>query len=404
MRLPRARLRSVPHRDLKMGWPINIGETMQPEARPSWQLWAALFVCLIGASVAWAVWSWPSGKPVDARFWLRSATPLLVGCVLLGLWINRYDQSVAASVANEEATENTRLQWQQWAQRALRVVACAAITPECALVAAMTSVPPTAAASPHKGRTFHGWPDGDKIDPLQWALEQLARQLDEIHPNWSTQVQSIHVQADADAAHIERAWQDAQSVWTQRPSTANVVPLVAGDWNDMFDEPNASPRLFVAVQTWPSSREPRDFSELAVALLVSGDHYPNHSLATPALRIGRPMATSAETLDADLAMLFDYAGADRTNVAGIWLTGISADASGAMSNMLSPSEAEAVPSYPVDHYLARAHTAQYWFGLVAAAEACRQGNGNPQLAIAHAENGLTVHLIAASQTNDHLAA
>lgn len=180
-----------------MDWPIKTGEIVTPEVCPSWKSWTLLFACLTGLCVAWAVWSWPHGKPVDTLFWLRAAvTPLLAGGVLLGLRINRYEHSLAASIASEEATRQTRLEWEQWAQRALRVTGCVAITPERELVTSMTAIPPTATASPHKGRKFHGWPDDCKIEPLQWAFEQLALRLNEVHKGWSAHVRSIHVQCD----------------------------------------------------------------------------------------------------------------------------------------------------------------------------------------------------------------
>jgi hypothetical protein len=374
-----------------MGWPIHVGEPVQPEARPSWKRWALLFVGLAGVGAAWAVWSWPHGKPVDLRFWLRAAvTPLLVGCVLLGLRLNRYEQSVAASVAHDEATGQTKHKWQQWAQQALTVTACASITPERDLVAAMSSVPPVATASPHKGRKFHDWPDDGKTDPLQWAFEQLARRLDQVRPDWHGCVRSVHVQGDFEPERIESAWRGALAV-VQRPSLAPVARFDVRDWENMFDEPDARPRLFVGVQAWSFSREPLDFSELAVALLVSGSSATG-SVATPAAWIGRPMPTSTEMLDADLAMLLNYSEIDPGTIGRVWFTGVPPDFPGTMKLSASLSHGSTgVSSYLIDHYLGPAHIAQYWFALAAASEI--QANGNPQLVIGHAAKGLTIHLI-----------
>uniref|UniRef100_E1TAM7 Transmembrane protein n=1 Tax=Burkholderia sp. (strain CCGE1003) TaxID=640512 RepID=E1TAM7_BURSG len=374
-----------------MGWPIIAGETVQPESGLSWKPWMLLFACLTGACIAWAVWSWPHGKSIDIRFWLRAVvTPLLLGCVLLGLRINRYEQSVAASVASQEATEKTRLEWQKWAQRTLRVIACATISPEQKLAAAMTATPPTATASPHKGRKFYGWPDDGKTDPLQWACEQLIRQLSEVHPGWQTHVRSVHVQSDATAEDIECAWQAAMVASGLSQSAARVVPFEMSDWHDMFEELDPRPRLFVAVQTWPSSREPQNFSELATALLVSGDDGKNDCDA-PAARIGRPMTISAETLDEDLAMLFEYAGTNTETITRVWLSGVSADLAGSMAVRISSGGDGPVASYDIDHYLGAAHIAQYWFGLIAAAEL--GGKSTSELFVGHTANALILHLI-----------
>lgn len=384
-----------------MGWPIKTGGTIEPGARPSWKLWALLLGCLAAAGAAWAVWSWPKGKPVDMRFWLRAAiTPLLAGCVLLGLRINRHEQSIAASVANEEATEKTKAEWRQWAQRALNVIACAAVTPERDCVVSMTSTPPTAIASPHEGRKFHNWQDDGKTEPLQWAFEQLMRGLDSALPNWHGCVRSIHVQAEFEMASIECAWRDA--AFAQERALPVPVRFDANDWERMFDEPDAGPQLFVAVQAWPASREPRQFSELAVALLVSGKDAKGVN-SVPTALIGRPMPLTDDTLDTDLAMLCDYCEVESSAMSSAWLTGVPSDFSGTLTQAMSRSDdSEDFVSYPIDHCLGPAHIAQYWFALAAAAQS--QRSRPPQLTVARVAKGLIVHLVTGPQATHQLIA
>lgn len=383
-----------------MAWPINVGETVHPGTRPSLKLFALLFVCLTGACAAWAVWSWPHGAPVDMRFWLRAAvTPMLIGCTLLGLRINRYEQSVAASVASEESSAQTKVEWKAWTQRAIDVIACAAITPEQDLVAAMTSVPPTATASPHKGRKFHDWPDDGKPDPTQWAFEQLIRKLDEVLPEWRGCVQSVHVEGDLETERLRSAWLGALVV-VQCPVAAPVFRFDASDWDSLFDEHAAGLRLFMAIQAWPFSREPQGFSELAVALLVSGREAKG-TAATPLASIGRPMTTSTDTLDADLATLVDYCDIAPDAIGHLWFTGAPSGFPGALASSASLSSGAAgISSYSVDHHLGPAHIAQYWFALAAATEI--QVNGRPQLVVGQTDKGLTVHLITGRQAAHHV--
>jgi hypothetical protein len=335
------------------------------------------------------------------RFWLRAAvTPLLAGCVLLGLRINRHEQSIAASVANEEAAGKTKAEWRQWAQRALNVMACAAITPERDCVASMTSVPPTATASPHRGRIFHAWPEEAKTDALQWAFEQLMRGLDSVLPHWPACVRSIHIQAEFETARIQSAWRDAAFALRRTPAVP--VQFDESDWERMFDEPDAAPRLFVGVQTWPASREPQQFSELAVALLVSGRDAKG-ATAIPAAWIGRPMSTSGETLHTDLAMLFEYSEIDSSTVGSAWLTGVPSDFHGTLTQAMSRSnDSGDFSAYRIDHYLGPAHIVQYWFALAAAAKS--QGSGRPQLTVAEAAKGWVVHLVTGSQATHQLIA
>ena len=382
-----------------MGWPVKVGGPLEPQAPPSWKYWLVLGILLVGAGAALAIWLWPHGRPVDVRFWLYAVvTPLLIYITLLGLRISHHEQSVAASIANEEATAQTQSEWQIWAQRTLNVLAHASVTPEAEFAAAVIAMPPIATVSPHKGRKFCGWPDDGKTDALQWAFEQLIRLLDGVLPDWLKRVHSIHVQGDFGAGRIEAAWCDALALM-EHSSRLPVTRFDPADFDGMFDEPDAKPRLFVAVQTWPASREPQHFSELAVALLLTADKGTRKD-ETPMVSISRPMHTSAEELDADLSMLFKYTQTHRASVKRVWCSGVPANFSGLL-DLSEPSSGESpgFASYMIDHYLGPAYVAQRWLSLAVATEAL--GSDGPQLVASHTDSGLVLHLISGRQA-DHL--
>ncbi|SAK73756.1 hypothetical protein AWB75_04058 [Caballeronia catudaia] len=327
------------------------------------------------------------------EFWaLLIGVPFIACCFIFGVALNRWEREKVD--AEEGAREQERLMdlWRLWSSRHLRVATSVAVMP----VPASTFGELGGDLPVNKDRSKGlGWKvDNSANERYSRVLTELASRLKKSFENrreitvellYSETPDRIKVFSDELKAALGVTAPGVRFTMNSDASTR------CAQWiTDQVDRLNDVTTLVVAAQSWPDEESPGVFTEGVAALLLEPNVSRDRSRANrnaadddtslKANHVSRPMTTTADTLEADIAQMLEMLEmqAAPSRPTHLWHTGCDAALSSAIQSAMKADPKNPVIERSFDYVVGLPGPATSWIMLATALEVAPQGSP-PQL-------------------------
>ncbi|NHB63751.1 hypothetical protein [Photorhabdus sp. RW14-46] len=295
-----------------MSWPIPEIPELKAVAPLRYRLWfIILLLILIVGTLVYAVLKDTTDFYHAAIY--SSLPSFLVWLLLFGAVLNRYEQYCAAAYAWEEASAETRFQWQQWSRKQLAVIGNIILTPEQQGIAPLLGDAEEIPAFPEQGRAL-SLPSSDR----RQLLAKMDQDFEQQCPGYRSLLRQIYIASDDHASYESAIYQQ----WK-----ISILPIINRDEIDkLYDEDDFEGLIMViAFQCWPSENNKKAYSEFVSAQLFSSTKFATQEKLTVLAGMGRTLPSLPGEIIKDLQILFEYNRIDKNNMRHLWITGVTND-------------------------------------------------------------------------------
>lgn len=293
-----------------MAWPIPDIPEQKIIRAPKYGLWMTVLVIMLTVGIISSLWVW--NVTTFAKAFFYGALPaFLCWLCLFGVVLNRYEQSVIATLNWNSETEHTKAEWQAWSRRQLAVVGNILLSPEengmDALLGELDEVP----AFPKKTRPLFG--DPHSVPEL---MKEIDQRLEQQYPGYRYLMHSIYVFQGA-GRFEEKKNQAIFEQWGIMPVLIQSIEPVESFYDSKeFD----GPILIICLQDWLAQKAGQSSELISAQLITSPAFARQHDLPVIA-GLTRMMPLQPGQLVNELDMLFEYNQPDKQKLKYVWLTG-----------------------------------------------------------------------------------
>ncbi|NHB90309.1 hypothetical protein [Photorhabdus tasmaniensis] len=295
-----------------MSWPIPEIPELKAVAPLRYRLWFIILLLILVAGTLVYAFLKDTTDFVHAAIY-SSLPSFLVWLMLFGAALNRYEQYCAAAYAWEEASVETRFQWQQWSRKQLAVVGNLILTPEQQGMASLLGDSKDIPVVPHRGRALFCSSKNNRQ-----LLDEIDRELEKQCPNYRDFLHRIYV-----ASASSDDWLSYQSSVYQQWDLLPIQAENRDEIDKLYKEAAFEGLIMVlACQRWPPGSDKKAYSEFVSAQLLSSTEFATQKKLNVFAGMGRPLPSLPGEITKDLPILFEYNRIDKTRMRHLWVTGV----------------------------------------------------------------------------------
>lgn len=293
-----------------MAWPIPDIPEQKITRAPRYGFWVTVLVIMLTVGIISSLWVWNVTTYAKAFFY--GALPaLLCWLCLFGVALNRYEQSVIATLNWNSETEHTKAEWRAWSRRQLAVVGNVLLSPEengmDALLGELDEVP----AFPKKARPLFGAPLS-----VPARMKEIDQRLEQQYPGYRYLMHTVY-SLQGPGRFEEQSNQAIFEQWGIMPvSIQSMEPIESFYDSKEFD----GLILIICLQDWPAQQAGQSSELISAQLIASPAFARQHDLPVIA-GLTRMMPLQPGQLVNELDMLFEYNQPDKQKLKYVWLTG-----------------------------------------------------------------------------------
>ncbi|WP_313079754.1 hypothetical protein [Atlantibacter sp.] len=293
-----------------MAWPIpDIPEKKSYPAPKFWFWIIALIMMLItGAISSIKIWNVATYANV---FFYGILPAFFLWLCFFGVVLNRYEQSLVASLAWDLETERTKAEWRRWSRRQLAIVGNVLFSPEEKGMETLLGEPDKVPAYPKKARSLFLSPHSFPV-----LMKETDRELELQYPGYRHFLHSIYILHSPDGFDEYRNELIFQQ-WNLIPTSIYSTETLGS-----FYDTNISDGLILllCLQVWPVG-SPGQSSEFISAQLIASTSFACQPSVPVIGGITRIMPLKPGELIKGLDMLFEYIQPDKNSLEYVWLLG-----------------------------------------------------------------------------------
>ncbi|NHB88430.1 hypothetical protein [Photorhabdus tasmaniensis] len=296
-----------------MSWPIPEIPELKPVAPLRYKLWFIILLLILVAGTL--VYTFLKDTTDFVHAALYSSLPsFLVWLMLFGAALNRYEQYCMAAYAWEEASAETRFQWQQWSRKQLAVVGNIILTPEQQGMASLLGDSKDIPACPHRGRALFS-----PLRDIPQLLDKIDQDFEKQCPGYRYLLRKVYL-AESPSIDLSRYQELISQRWkVQRVNIANRDEI-----DKLYNEATFEGLIMViALQLWPAKDDREAYSEFVSAQLFSSTKFATQKKLNILAGMVRPLPSLPGEIIKDLHVLFEYNRIDKNNMKHLWVTGIT---------------------------------------------------------------------------------
>lgn len=293
-----------------MAWSIPDIPEKKPLPEPKYGFWMIILILMLITGSTLSIWGLEVKSYTKILFY-GVLPAFFVWVCLVGIVLNRYEQSLLASRAWNLQTVRTKDEWRRWSRRQLAVVGNVLFSPEEkgmeALLAALDKVP----AYPKKARPLF-----DSSHSFASLIKDIDQELERQCPGYRHFLHSIY-SFQAPDRFDEFRHNSIYQQWDLAPTPVYSTEFISS----FYDEENADGLILIlCLQDWPT-RSVEQSSEFVSAQLIAPPTFARqHSLPVIA-GITRMMPLEVGKLINELEMVFEYIQPDKQSLEYVWLWG-----------------------------------------------------------------------------------
>ncbi|KQR74152.1 hypothetical protein ASG35_20395 [Burkholderia sp. Leaf177] len=365
---------------------------------PGWLL-AALFILVQAIGAATRIYTWPKGQPALVPDFLIGliVIPWLFWFGVCGALFFAYLQDQNRAIWWNYLSDEHETGWRQWTQTRIIVVDSVVLSPEPELAERMLKLEGTLPDNPGKALLLPEPEVRQGGSRLQSVFDQLLTPLVPALTRMKRAEQlEIVYQTDRenDIVHLRAAWGRLSLPHTptfQWLAPHAISPL-NGPW---FAVRPPECRIVLACQLHAPDVA-AEFSEVAVALLLTSAKFAARTKIRPQALIFRPITADFSTAEQALTTLLSAEQTPVGKLRHVWSSHLNKITAHSVAAALNDSGLK-IEHHDIDKAIGKGGPANRWLAQALASEMVQHGQGAQLVAVPHA-NGVAWNLLASDPT------
>ncbi|MCC8457055.1 MULTISPECIES: hypothetical protein [Photorhabdus] len=304
-----------------MSWPIP--EIPELKAVEPLRYWLWFIILLLILVIGTFVYAFLKNTTDFVHAAIYSSFPsFLIWLMLFGVVLNRYEQYCMAAYAWEDASAETRFQWQQWSRKQLAVVGNIILTPEPQGMASLLGDAKDIPVFPHKGRPLFS-PTRD----IQQLLDKIDQDLEKQCPGYRYFLRKVYI-AESPAIDLRlyasRDFIQYQGLISRKWKVRMEHIENRDEIDKLYDKETFDELVMViAFQLWPTKYDREAYSEFVSVQLFSSVKFASEKKLNILANMGRALPSLPGEITKDLPILFEYNRIDKSSMRDLWVTGVT---------------------------------------------------------------------------------
>lgn len=292
-----------------MGWNIPDIPQKSPLPKLKYRLWVLVLLLILMVNVTLIVFL---KKPVDyiSIFFYGILPPVLGWLCILGVTLNRYEQSVAACISWNEEKIKTDFNWQQWSRKQLAIVANVTYTPDQNGVDALLSEIDDIPAYPKKARKLFA----KNNKKLPFILKSIHNDFEKQRPGFQENLNDIYLLC-ADGVSIDNTSILILQQWDLFPKTIKSI----NDIQPFVDMELDGFIIVLCLQAFTED-EILPHSEFVSAQILTSSTFAKSNNLDVIAGLGRILPLEPEGLEENLNVLCHYNRLYGGDINHVWLS------------------------------------------------------------------------------------
>ncbi|MBS6741524.1 MAG: hypothetical protein KH310_26130 [Enterobacteriaceae bacterium] len=296
-----------------MGWMIPVIPEKSPIPKPNYRRWIILLLSMLTLNGILGLFALNVTTYGDMLIY-GILPALFLWLCLMGVMINRYEQSIASCLACNIEKEQVKKHWQQWSQKQLAIVGNIIYTPDGEGVDSLLGPLEDIPAYPRKARplsfTFR--------NSLSAITSDIHQNLERQYPNYRNHLHTIYILLP-ESKECETAKQFILLQWDLVPEIARSIECI----ESLYDNENFDGLvLVICLQNWQGNITEK-YSELVSAQLISSYSFAKRHSIPVIAGMGRIMVLEPEGLEYSLNSLFEYNRLNKKNLQHVWVSNVN---------------------------------------------------------------------------------